>query len=152
MEFVVQQERPKHKTNIGLIMSPDTSLDKTNYHAFDPPIPEECLESNIDKILYKWIASKVSSRRCNAANIMPLGPRPQKRVRNKNEPVDIWTNVFTDDMITMVLNNTSKKIIALIKQLPEEVHSNDKYTYHREVTKEGLLAFFGISYAMCLLG
>ena len=48
MEFVVQDERPKHKRKIGPIMSVDTSLDKTNYDAFDPPIPEECLESNID--------------------------------------------------------------------------------------------------------
>ena len=49
MEFVVQQDRPKRKRNTGPIMSLDTSLDKTNYDAFDPPIPEECLESNIDK-------------------------------------------------------------------------------------------------------
>ena len=88
-------------------MSVDTSLDKTNYHAFDPPIPEECLESNIDKIPYKWTASTVSSGRCNAANIMPLGPRPQNRVRNKKEPIDIWKNFLTDDMITAVLNNTN---------------------------------------------
>ena len=87
-------------------MSVDTSLDKTNYHAFDPPIPEECLESNIDKIPCKWTASTVSSGRCNAANIMPLGPRPQNRVRNKKEPIDIWKNFLTDDMITAVLNNT----------------------------------------------
>ena len=152
MEFAVQQERPKRKRNIGPIMSLDTSLDETNYDAFDPPIPEECLESNIDKTPYKWTASTVSSGRCNAANIMPLRPRPQKRVRNKKEPIDIWTNFFTDDMITTVLNNTNKKIMALIEQLPEEVHSNDKYTYLREVTKEELLAFFGISYARGLLG
>ena len=49
MEFVVQEERPKRKRNIGRIMSLDTSLDETNYDAFDPPIPEESLESNIDK-------------------------------------------------------------------------------------------------------
>ena len=30
-------------------MSLDTSLDETNYDAFDPSIPEEYLESNIDK-------------------------------------------------------------------------------------------------------
>ena len=30
--------------------------------------------------------------------------------------------------------------------------TNDKYTYLREVTKEELLAFFGISYARDLLG
>ena len=83
---------------------------------------------------------------------MLLHPRPQKRVRNKREPIDIWTNFFTDDMITTVLNNTNKKIMALIEQLPEEVRSNDKYTYLREVTKEELLAFFGISYARGLLG
>ena len=55
-------------------------------------------------------------------------------------------------MITTVLNNTNKKIMALIEQLPEEVRSNDKCTYLREVTKEELLAFFGISYARGLLG
>ena len=133
-------------------MSLDTSLGETNYDAFDPPIPEECLESNIDKTPYKWTASTVSSGRCNAANIMPLRPRPQKRVLNKKEPIDISTNIFTDDMITTVLNNTNKKIMALIEQLPEEVRSNDKCTYLREVTKEELLAFFGISYARGLLG
>ena len=42
--------------------------------------------------------------------------------------------------------------MILIKQLPEEVRSNDKYTYLREVTKEELLAFFDISYARGLLG
>ena len=49
VEFVVQEERPKRKRNIGPKMSHDTSLDETNYDAFDPPIPEESLESNIDK-------------------------------------------------------------------------------------------------------
>ena len=55
-------------------------------------------------------------------------------------------------MITTVLNNTNKKIMALIEQLPEEVRSNDKYTYLREVTKEDLLAIFSISYSRGLLG
>ena len=55
-------------------------------------------------------------------------------------------------MITTALNNTNKKIMALIKQLPEEVRSNDTCTYHREVTKEELLAFFGFLYARGLLG
>ena len=64
-------------------MSLDTSLDETNYDAFDPPIPEECLESNIDKTPYKWTASTVLSGRCNAANIMPLHSRPQKSARQK---------------------------------------------------------------------
>ena len=43
VEFVVQEQRPKCKRNIGPIMSLDTSLDETNYDAFDPPIPKECL-------------------------------------------------------------------------------------------------------------
>ena len=92
------------------MMSLDTSLDETNYDTFGPPIPGQCLESKFDKTPYKWTASAVSSWRCNAANIMPLRPKPQKRVRNKKDPIDIWTNFFADDMITMVLNNTNKKI------------------------------------------
>ena len=60
-EFVVQEERPKRKRNIGPRISLNTSLDKTNYGAFDPPIPKECLESNIGKTPYKWTASTVSS-------------------------------------------------------------------------------------------
>ena len=71
VEFAVQEERPKFKRNIGPIMSLDTSLDETNYDAFDPPIPEECLESNTDKTPYKWTALTVSSGRCNAANAIP---------------------------------------------------------------------------------
>ena len=70
---------------------------------------------------------------------MLLHPRPQKRVRNKREPIDIWTNFFTDDMITTVLNNTNKKIMVLIEQMPEEVYSNDKYTYLTEVKKKSFL-------------
>ena len=151
MEFVVQEERTKRKRNIGPIISLDTSLDETNYDAFDPPIPEECLESNIDKTPYKWTVSTVSSGRCNAANIMPLSLRPQKRVCNKKEPIDICAKFFTDDMITTVLNNTNKEIMVSTEQLPEEVRSNDKHIYLREVTKEELLAFFGISYARGLL-
>ena len=34
-------------------------------------------------------------------------------------------------MMTTVLNNTKKKIMALIEQLPEEVRSNDKYTLEK---------------------
>ena len=141
LEFAVQEERPKRKGNIGPIMSLDTSLEETNYDAFDPLIPEECLESNIDQTPFKSTALAVSSGRCNAANIMPLRRRPQKRELNKKEPIDISTNLFTDDLITTVLNNTNKKIMALIEQLPEEVRNNDKYTYLREVKKEKLLAF-----------
>ena len=116
-------------------MSLDTSLDESNYDAFDPPIPEECLESNIDKNPYKWTASTVSSGRCHAANIMPLRPRPQKRVRNKKGPIDIWTKLFADGMITTVLNNANKKIMALIEQLPEEVRSDDKYRDLKKLQK-----------------
>ena len=82
------------KKNISFIMSLATSFNETNYDAFDPPIPEECLESNIDKTPHKWTASTVSSGRCNASNIIPLHPRPQKRVHNKKEPIYIWTNFF----------------------------------------------------------
>ena len=53
--------------------------------------------------------------------------------------------LFTDDVITTVLNNTNKKIMGLIEQLPEEVRSNNKYAYLREVTKEEFLAFL-VSY------
>ena len=141
VEFIPQEESPKCKRNTGPIISIHTSLDETNYDAFDPPISEECLESNIDKTPYKETVSTVSRGRCNAAKIIPLRHWPQKRVPNKKEPIDVWTNFFTDDMITTVLNNTNKKIMALIEQLPEEVRSNDKYTYLREVTKEELLAF-----------
>ena len=105
VEFVVQEKKPKCKRNIGPIISLDTSIDKTNYDVFDPPIPEEYLESNIDKTPNKW--------RFNAAKIMPLPLRPQKRMCNKKEP-----NFFTNDMITTVLNNTNKKIMTLIEQLP----------------------------------
>ena len=58
---------------------------------------------------------------------MPLCPRPQKRVCNKKEPIDVLENFLTGDMITTVWNNTNKKIMALIEQPSEEVRSNDKY-------------------------
>ena len=79
---------------------------------------------------------------------MPIKKRKNKY---KKEPIDTWTNFFTDDMITTVLNNTNKKIMALIEQPPKEVRSNDKYTFLSEVRKEELLTFFGISYAKRLL-
>ena len=80
---------------------------------------------------------------------MSLRPRLQKRVRNKKESIDIWTNFVTDDYNCY---NTNRKIMALNEQLSEEVRSNDKYTYHREVTREQLLTFFGTLYASGLLG
>ena len=39
-----------------------------------------------------------------------------------------------------------------MKELHEEVSNNDKYTYLRQVIKEELLTFFGISYVRGLLG
>ena len=84
VEFIMQEERPKRKRNIGRIMSLDTFLDETNYDSFDPSILEECLESNIDKTPYKRTVSTVSSGRFNAANIMPLRPRPQKSAQQKS--------------------------------------------------------------------
>ena len=138
VKFAVPEKRPKCKRNIGPMMSLDTFLNKTNYDAFDPPIPEECFESNIDKTPYKWTASTVSSGRCNTANITPLRPTPPKRVRHKKEPIDIWTNFFTDDMTTTVLNNTNKKIMAFIEQLPEEyvvmINTNTLRSYIRRVS------------------
>ena len=53
VEFVVQEERPKRKRNIGPIMSLDTNLDETNYDAFVLAVPKECLKGNIDKTPYK---------------------------------------------------------------------------------------------------
>ena len=82
---------------------------------------------------------------------MPLRTRLQKRVRSKNEPFDISAKFFTDDMITTDLN-TNKKIMAFIEQLPDEVRCTNKHKYLREVKKEELLAFFGISYAAGLFG
>ena len=53
VEFVVQEERPKRKRNIGPIMSLDTNLDETNYDAFVLAVPKECLKGHIDKTPYK---------------------------------------------------------------------------------------------------
>ena len=78
---------------------------------------------------------------------MPLRPRPQKRMRNKKEPIDVWTNFFTDDMITAVLNNTNKKTMTLIEQLPEEVH-NHKYAYVKERSYKRR-AFWFFWYLIC---
>ena len=82
VEFVVQEERPKRKRIIGPIMSSDT-----NYDTFDTPILEECLESIIDKTLYTWTASTVSSGRCNAANIMPLRLYHKRECAIKKSPL-----------------------------------------------------------------
>ena len=73
--------------------------------------------------------------------IMPLRPRQQKRVRNKKELIDIWTNSFTDDMITTDLNNTNKKIMALIEQLPEEVRIMIKAHTLEQLQKKSFLLF-----------
>ena len=81
---------------------------------------------NLQKMNYCKKNTKVSSWRCNAANIRLLHPRPQKRVCNIKEPIEIWANVFRDDMITMVFNNTNNNIMAVIDQLSKEVCNSDK--------------------------
>ena len=100
-----------------------TSLDKTNYDELVTIIPKQSLESDIDKIPYKSTASRVSRWRCNTTNIMSLGPQPQKAV-HKKELVDIKTTFLKEDVTTMILNNTNKKIMTVIKQLPQKVRNN----------------------------
>ena len=97
---------------------------------------------NFNEFQYQWTVSKVSAGRCNAANIMPLHHRPQKIVSNKKKPIEIWTNLFTQDVIAMVLNHNNDKITAVIKQLPEEICNIDKYTYIREVTEKSFLLWY----------
>ena len=92
MEFVIQEEKQLWK--VWSVMSLDTSLEKTNYDEFDPPIPNELLESNIDKIPYKWKASTVSSGRCSTANIMPLRPRQQIQYATKKKQSAYWQSFY----------------------------------------------------------
>ena len=69
--------------NVRPVISLKTALGITGFEKFNPAIPNESLESNIDKFSCKLIVSTVSIGRCNTANIMPLHHWPQKRVLNK---------------------------------------------------------------------
>ena len=83
MEIIVQEERTKQKKQVAPVMFLLTSLDKTNYDEFVTIIPKQSLESDIDKISYKWTASTILRGRCNTTNIMSLGPQLQKAVHKK---------------------------------------------------------------------
>ena len=76
--------------NVRPVISLKTALGITGFEKFNPAIPNESLESNIDKFSCKLIVSTVSIGRCSTANIMPLRHRPQKRVLNKKELIVIW--------------------------------------------------------------
>ena len=43
--------------------------------------------------------------------------------QQKKNPLT-YGNIFTDDMITIILSNINNKFMKLIKQLPKEVCSN----------------------------
>ena len=68
--LAVQEDRPKQKMQVGPEISLDTALGKTNFDEFESPISNEFLESNIDKIPYKWTAPIVSTGRCNTVILL----------------------------------------------------------------------------------
>lgn len=114
--------------NVRPIISLETALGITDFEKFNPAIPNESLESNIDKFSCKLIVSTVSIGRCNTANIMPLRHWPQKRVLKKKRTHCHMDCFLTDEMNTVILNNTDNKIMELIEQLSEDVCNNYRYT------------------------
>ena len=54
---------------------------------------------------------------------------------------------MTDDII----KHTNNKIESNLENLPGEIKQNNKYSYIKTVTKNELLAFYGIFYARALL-
>ena len=53
-------------------------IDESNYTEFEPLIPHLILQSEIDKVLYKWEESSVCTGRANAANSQKVKFQPQK--------------------------------------------------------------------------
>ena len=53
-------------------------IDESNYTEFEPLIPHLILQSEIDKVLYKWEESSMCTGRANAANSQKVKFQPQK--------------------------------------------------------------------------
>ena len=148
IEAVAPVERPKEKRNDGPITSLDRALDESNFTPFGPRIPSPTLESEIDNVQYKWVAStSLTSGRNNAANILPLPTGPRSGAKYKKVAIDIWSEFITSEIITTILMYTNGKIHRVIAELPDEMKNNDKYSHIKEVTETELLAFFGFYYA-----
>ena len=68
-----------------------------------PPIPRPILQSEVDKVPYKWEESSVRTGRANAANTQKLKAQPQKGYRGKTSAVLIWKQFITSQIITLIL-------------------------------------------------
>ena len=139
---VSQIQRPKKKPVLRPVKSLDTSRYENNYDSYNPSIAKRVLNSEIDKVIYQWIATTSSTGRVNAANIMALKPDPQKQARNKLAALDIWRQLFTNKIIIDILLYTGNKISNIRSELPCKNLQNDTYLYINIITESELLAFF----------
>ena len=100
---ILPEERTKRRRVKGPTVSLDTAIDESNYKEFDPPIPRPILQSEVDKVPYKWEESSVRTGRANAANTQKLKAQPQKGCRGKTSAVLIWKQFITSQIIALIL-------------------------------------------------
>ena len=65
---LLSQDRQKQKQTKGPINSLETSIEEHNYENYVPSIPKNSIQSEIDKVLYRWEKSAVQKK---VAKIIP---------------------------------------------------------------------------------
>ena len=141
------QDRQKRKRTKGPINSLETAIDENNYENYVRSIPKNSIESEIDKVPYKWEKSAVSRECPNVANTSKRSARSEKGCRNNTSIIEIWKQFITMEIVNLILHYTNLKINAFLDTLDQE--KKPYYACATEATE--LLAFFGFFYARGLL-
>ena len=153
------QDRQKRKRTKGPINSLETAIDENNYENYVRSILKNSIESEIDKVPYKWdkVPYKIKyrtvdkvpykweksavSRGCpNVANTSKRSARSEKGCRNNTSIIEIWKQFITIEIVNLILHYTNLKINAFLDTLDQE--RKPYYACATEATE--LLAFFWV--------
>ena len=137
------QGRQKRKQTKGPINSQQTAIDENDYENYVPSIPKNSIESEIDKISYKWEKSTVSRGCPNPANTSKRTVHPEKGCRNNTSTIEIWKLFIIMEVVNLILHYTNLKINAFLDILDQE----RKPYYASAIEATELLAFWGFFYA-----
>ena len=133
------QERQKRKRTKVPINSLEIVTDKNNHENYAPFILKNSIESEKDKVPYKWEKSTVSRGCPNAANTSKHAARPEKSCRNNTSITEIWKQFITMEIVNLILHYTNLKINAFLNALDQQ----RKPYYARTIKAMELRAFWG---------
>lgn len=150
--------RRARTTRSNAVFNLETALDPVNYddvqlqegEVFKVVTSKKTRTSEEQSVT--WTSDKPSvTGRQSAADVMSTRPGPRGRARHVQDPEQAWRLFFSDEMISLMVEHTNKKIQETRKTLAEETLKKKGPTY-RDTTQDEMNAFLGLMYTRGLLG